>query len=92
MLGALPVQTHHLHQTLDGRQFHFLSGPELHGHSIRRGKESRFQVDQFQILPGPEVRAAIRPAVLTMGSTDAKDWCRIVTLASVSGLLVIRPE
>jgi hypothetical protein len=36
---------------------------ELHGHSIRRGKESRLQIDGFQMLPGPPVRAAIRPAV-----------------------------
>jgi len=33
-----------------------------------------------------------RPAVLKMGSTHAKDWCRIVTLASVSGSLMIRQE
>jgi hypothetical protein len=41
----------------------------------------------IQILPEPSVRAAIRHAVLKMGSTYAKDWCRSVTLASVNGMV-----
>jgi hypothetical protein len=92
VLGPLPVETHHLDQALHGGGFHLLCGPELHGHSIHGEKESRFQIDEFQMLPGLPVRAAIRPAVLKMGSTHAKDWCRIVTLASVSGSPVILPQ
>jgi hypothetical protein len=92
VLGPLPVETYRRNQALDGGRFHFLSGPELHGQSIRRGKESGFRLDEFQMLPGPPVRAAIRPAVLKMGSTHAKDWCRIVTLASVSGSVVIQEQ
>jgi hypothetical protein len=58
-------------------------------HSIHGEKESRFQIDEFQMLSGPLVRAAIQPAVLKMGAAHAKDWCRIVTLFSVSGSRVI---
>jgi hypothetical protein len=85
VLGPLPVETHHHDQALHGGGFQLLCGPELPGHSIHGEKESRFQMDEFQMLPGPPVRAAIRPAVPKMGSTHAKDWWRIVTLASVSG-------